>query len=472
MQCLAKSSIRRDTTPMNIWWIRRDLRLQDNQALQLTLQGSADGLLPVFILDPALLSAPAPNRQAFLWQGLRALDEQLRRRGSGLIVRTGPPLEVLSRLRAETGAAQIVAEEDYTPYARRRDAAIAAALPLTLAGGLTVHHPAQVCKADGTPYTVFTPFSKAWKALPRPVSIALAPDRLPPLPTGLASDALPEGQPAMRFVWQAGEVAAAQRLADFLAGPIADYADDRNRLDLDGTSTLSPYLRFGMISARQAALAAWQAIEQGLGRGAETWLNELIWREFYQAILYHFPDVLQQAFNPSLRNIAWRDAPEDLRAWQEGRTGYPVVDACMRQLSGMGWMHNRGRMIVASFLVKDLLLDWRLGERWFMRWLVDGDPAANNGGWQWTAGVGTDAAPYFRIFNPLLQGQKFDPQGDFVRRWLPELRRVPTAYIHTPWLMPEDVQAACGVRMGREYPLPIVNHAAARDRTLAAYRGR
>lgn len=455
---------------MNIWWIRRDLRLEDNQALQLALQGSADGLLPVFILDPALLSVPAPNRQAFLWQGLRALDEQLHQRGSRLIVRQGQPLQVLSELCAETGAGQIVAEEDYTPYARRRDARVATALSLTLTGGLTVHHPAQVCKADGAPYTVFTPFSKAWKALPRPGGVFPAPQRLPALPDGIFSCPLPDVQPPSHFPRPAGEQAAQRCLADFLAGPIFEYADGRNRLDLDGTSTLSPYLRFGMLSARWAVLAAWQAMEQGAGRGAEVWLNELIWREFYQSILYHFPHVLQQAFNPALRVLPWRDDADDLRAWQAGRTGYPVVDACMRQLLGMGWMHNRGRMIVASFLVKDLLIDWRLGERWFMQWLVDGDPAANNGGWQWTAGVGTDAAPYFRIFNPVLQSQKFDPQGDFIRRWLPELAGVPAAFLHTPWLMPPEVQQACGVRIGRDYPSPLVEHAAARLRTLSAYR--
>ena len=247
-------------------------------------------------------------------------------------------------------------------------------------------------------------------------------------------------------------------------------------MDLDGTSRLSPYLRFGMISARQCAVAALEAMaaapDEAARQGAETWLNELIWREFYMAILYHFPNVLQEAFRPELRAIPWSNDPAQFAAWCEGRTGYPVVDAAMRQLVETGWMHNRARMIVASFLVKDLLIDWRWGERFFMQHLIDGDPAANNGGWQWTAGVGTDAAPYFRVFNPTLQAAKFDPDGAYVRRWLPELARVPDKHIHAPWLMPLDVQRTAGCVIGQGYPAPIVEHGAARDRVLAAYKTR
>ena len=229
-----------------------------------------------------------------------------------------------------------------------------------------------------------------------------------------------------------GEAEALRRLRAFAGdatAPIRGYVDDRNRMDLDGTSQLSPYLRFGMVSAQRAAVAALNAMEQATDaparQGAETWLTELIWREFYMAILHHFPHVLEQAFQERLRSIPWQNDEAEFAAWCEGRTGYPVVDAAMRQLVTTGWMHNRARMIVASFLVKDLLIDWRWGERFFMQHLVDGDPAANNGGWQWTAGVGTDAAPYFRVFNPSLQGAKFDPLGDYVRRWVPELGQVP-----------------------------------------------
>jgi deoxyribodipyrimidine photo-lyase len=205
-------------------------------------------------------------------------------------------------------------------------------------------------------------------------------------------------------------------------------------------------------------------------QGAETWLNELIWREFYTAILYHFPNVLREAFRPELRAIPWSNDPAQFAAWCEGRTGYPIVDAAMHQLVQTGWMHNRARMIVASFLVKDLLIDWRWGERFFMQHLIDGDPAANNGGWQWTAGVGADAAPYFRVFNPTLQAAKFDPDGAYVRRWMPGLDRVPDKHIHAPWLMPLDVQRMAGCVIGQHYPAPIVGHGAARDRVLAAYK--
>jgi deoxyribodipyrimidine photo-lyase len=239
---------------------------------------------------------------------------------------------------------------------------------------------------------------------------------------------------------------------------------------------LSPYLRFGMLSARQALAAAKQAEQMARGelarRGVETWINELIWREFYVAILFHFPFVRQEAFRPALRGIPWINDPEDFAAWSEGRTGYPVVDAAMRQLVQTGWMHNRARMITASFLTKDLLVDWRWGERYFMQHLVDGDPAANNGGWQWTAGTGTDAAPYFRVFNPILQSMKFDPNGDYIRCFVPELVNVPNEFIHHPWEMPADLQKRAGCVIGKDYPEPIVDHQLARERVLVAYKAR
>lgn len=455
---------------VNIWWIRRDLRLEDNQALQAALNGGM--VLPLFILDPILLKNPAGSRQVFLFSALRALDEELRHRGSYLVVRAGKPLQVLQELVQETGASAIYSEEDYTPYARRRDAEVFRYLPLKLTGGLTIHPPSAVVRADGSPYTVFTPFSKAWKAMPVPSrSLTRAPEHFI-TPPEIKSDPLPKASPPTDF--PASQQEANNRLQVFARGLIYNYQEDRNRLDFDGTSRLSPYLRFGLISIRQLVNTALDAIENApdpiARRSAEIWLNELIWREFYISVLYHFPDVLKSAFNASLRNIAWRESPEDLHAWQEGNTGYPVVDAAMRQLKQTGWMHNRGRMIVASFLSKDLLINWQEGERWFMRWLVDGDPASNNGGWQWTAGVGTDAAPYFRIFNPVLQGKKFDPNGNYVRRWLPELARVPEEFIHTPWLMPADLQNAIGCRIGTHYPTPIVDHRQARARTLSAYR--
>lgn len=454
----------------HIWWIRRDLRLKDNPALHSALQGGHT-TVPLFILDPRLLSKPAANRQQFLFNGLRCLDGELRARGSRLILRRGIPEEVLPALLTECAAEAVFTEEDYTPFAIRRDERLAKIIPLQRVVGVTVHHPAAVIKPDGSPYTVFTPFSKAWKALPLPRPLPPIAAHLPPPPL-ITSETIPPAVENSYF--PAGEAQAERRLLEFLDSAVYSYAEDRNRLDLDGTSRLSPYLRFGMISARRAAALTMEKMQQSSDpiarKGAESFLNELIWREFYNAILYHFPHVLQTAFNPALRNIPWRNAPDELSAWQQGLTGIPVVDACMRQLLEMGWMHNRGRMIVASFLVKDLLINWQEGEAWFMRYLVDGDPAANNGGWQWTAGVGTDAAPYFRIFNPILQSKKFDPQGHFIRRWLPELQRVPDEFLHEPWLMPAEIQRKTGFKPGRDYPLPLVDHAQVKDRTLRAYQ--
>jgi deoxyribodipyrimidine photo-lyase len=328
-----------------------------------------------------------------------------------------------------------------------------------------------VRKADGSPYTVFTPFSRAWKLLPLPRQqvILPAPERI--ATPALASDPIPD-EPILpaAIPFLPGEAEAQRRLRLFAGSPaIGAYAGSRNQLDLDGTSKLSPYLRLGMLSARQAAAWAVEAIEGTVDKGAETWLNELIWREFYISILYHFPQVREASFRPEYKHISWSNDEKAFAAWTAGRTGYPVIDTAMRQLLQTGWMHNRARMIVASFLVKDLLIDWRWGERWFMQHLLDGDPAANNGGWQWIAGVGTDAAPYFRVFNPVLQSQKFDPQGHYIRRWLPELAAVPNAYIHTPWEMPDQLQRQACCIIGHDYPKPIIDHHWAKTRLPATY---
>jgi len=438
-----------------IWWIRRDLRLTDNAALHAALE--AGSVLPIFILDPAFASQ-SPRRTNFLCEGLHALDRDLRERGSYLLIRTGKPLDVLQKLVEETKADAIFAEEDFTPYARKRDLEIEHHLPLHLVNGQTVHHPNAVLKSDGKPYTVYTPYSKAWKAkLPANLNLYPAPEKIN-TPFIIMNEHLPPFK--VNPLFPAGEKEALVRLEEFLYKRIYEYSDNRNRMDLDGTSSLSPYLRFGMLGLRQAVSVARQAMGEKRGAGAEVWLNELIWREFYIQILYHFPYVAKTAFNPSLANIPWRNDEAEFQAWKEGRTGVPIVDAAMRQLKEIGWMHNRARMIVASYLVKDLLIDWRWGEAWFMENLLDGDIAANNGGWQWTAGTGTDAAPYFRVFNPVLQSAKFDPNGDYIRTWVRELRGVDAKNIHAPWEK--------GIKV-KGYPeRPIIERN--KERTLQAYK--
>jgi deoxyribodipyrimidine photo-lyase len=458
-----------------IWWIRRDLRLSDNQALTAALE-QGNKVVPVFILDQRLLRSPyaSQKRLAFLFDGLRALDNSLRQRNSALIVRQGNLVDVLHILRIETEADGIFAEADISPYAQQRDQRAARQLPLTLTPGITVHAPGDLLKADGTPYTVYTPFNRKWRSLPFPGNFLPAPEQLPSLPN-LDSLTIPT-EPALsgEIPFKAGEKEALRRLAMFEDSTIYNYAEMRNRMDVNGTSSLSPYLRFGMLSARQAARVALRAEAQARNaadrQSAETWLNELIWREFYASILFHFPIVRLMAFRPKYRHIAWQNDPAGFAAWADGRTGYPVVDAAMRQLTTSGWMHNRARMIAASFLSKDLLIDWRRGEMFFMQHLLDGDPAQNNGGWQWTAGTGTDAAPYFRVFNPAVQSNKFDPHGVYIRRWVPELEAVPDKYIHAPWNMPTDVQKKIGCIIGKDYPAPIVDHAAARNRALITYK--
>jgi deoxyribodipyrimidine photo-lyase len=456
----------------SIWWIRRDLRLHDNAALQAALRLSNE-VIPVWVADPALLRAAVAGekRLAFLHQGLAALAADLEARGSRLVVRQGEPARVFASLLGETGASAVFAEDDYTPYARRRDKAVARVAPLQLLEGLAIRPPGSVLKVNGTPYTVFSAFRRAWLAQPplwdaKPIA---APARLA-TPRHLVSEPLALANATIANPsFPAGETEALRRFDDFVSDGLAEYAERRDLLDEPATSALSPYLRFGMLSVRRAAAAAWAASGHNKG-GARAWLDELIWRDFFIHILYHFPAVRDESFRPQFRRLPWRNDRELLDAWQEGRTGYPLVDAAMRQLAATGWIHNRARMVAASFLSKDLLVDWRLGERWFRRHLIDGDLALNNGNWQWVAGTGTDAAPYFRIFSPAAQGKKHDPAGRYVRRWLPELAGVPDRYVHEPWRMPQSLQRETGCRIGEDYPRAIIDRQQNRQRVLAFFR--
>ena len=461
-----------------IHWFRRDLRLTDNTALTAAAALSEGDVLPVFVVDPALTGGQdvSAARLNFLYGCLRDLDAHLRQRGSRLLIRRGDPATVLVDLARETGATRVTFNRDYTPLARRRDSRVAAALrdagiDPDAKRDAYIREPGEVFSGAGTPYTVFTPFKRAWLALPkdwRPDTTAPA-LRAPP---DLASETLPDPRPDSPALPPPGERPAFARLRQFeRSGGLDAYANQRDALAAEGTSRLSAHLRFGALSPRQTAQTALNA---GDSKGAQTFLSELIWREFYAHVLFHFPQADRANFNPAYDGLAWGsgDAAEDARrfaAWTQGRTGYPIVDAAMRQLAGTGWMHNRARMITASFLTKDLHLDWRLGESFFMRSLIDGDPASNNGGWQWAAGTGTDAQPWFRVFNPTLQGRRFDPDGAYVRQWVPELAGFQSADIHAPWEASPLLQRAAGCVVGEGYPAPIVAHAAQRLETLRRF---
>ncbi|RRR75397.1 MAG: deoxyribodipyrimidine photo-lyase [Candidatus Viridilinea halotolerans] len=472
-----------------IHWFRRDLRLADNSALAAAAHAAGGAVLPVFIFDPALLRgrfASAP-RTAWLLAHLHALAAQLAAQGSRLVIRRGAPVAELVALAHSVGARAVYWNVDDTPYARERDRVAtnelqALGLEVARFKDVVVLARDEVLKPDGTPYTVFTPYARRWRErlAAQPVVLQPAP-RLVALTVWPPAQPMPTlaelGLPATRVpLPAAGETAALERLHQFAApgaSGLAHYANQRDMLAASGTSRLSPDLRLGSLSVRvalQAALAQETHATPEVRQSLTSWVNELIWREFYTQILYHFPHVLRGAFRQAYDLLPWENDAAQFHAWQTGQTGYPVVDAAMRQLQEEGWMHNRARMIVASFLSKDLLIDWRWGERHFMHLLLDGDPASNNGGWQWAAGTGTDAQPYFRIFNPTTQGQKFDPEGDYVRRYLPVLARVPARYIHTPHLLPPAEQLRAQVQIGRDYPLPIVDHKVQRARALALFR--
>ena len=459
-----------------ILWFRRDLRVHDHPALVAAV-AEADVVIPVFVFDEALLHGrwPSANRIWFMRESVAALSVALAERGAGLRILRGRPADVLPALARETGARSVYLTRDAAPYGRSRDREVAERLtaegvPVHAKRGLYVHEPDEITTADGRPFSVYGAYRRAWEARPGRGVLA-APDRIPgPGPGGSPGrpDPIPDVAPPTAdrsLLLEPGERAARARLERWAAGRAIDaYGADRNRMDLDGTSRLSQDVRFGLLSPVEV-------LERtgGPGEGRRVFGNELAWREFYAHVLWHNPRVTTGPYQASFAGLPVRDDPDGLAAWSEGRTGYPVVDAAMRQLRASGFVHNRARMITASFLAKHLLLDYRLGEAEFMRHLLDGDLASNNGGWQWTASTGTDPQPYFRVFNPVLQGQRFDPDGDYVRRWVPELRGIAGAAVHEPWKLGPVEQAAAGARIGIDYPARIVDHAEARARALEVY---
>ncbi|HQS16652.1 deoxyribodipyrimidine photo-lyase [Reyranella sp.] len=458
---------------VSIVWFRSDLRLSDNPALIKALEAGRT-VVPVFVLDEGTKGLRRLGAASRWWlhYSLHALDASLRRLGSRLVLRRGPAEKVIAELAVECRAESVFWNRVYDQGSRERDARLKKSLSDS---GIAVEsckanllfEPWEVTTQGGDAFKVFTPFWRACRALPPPAASPSAPTSMPPPPSWPAGEALaswgllpsaPDWAAGLRAAWTPGEDGARQRLAHFLDEALGDYREARDLPAVKGTSRLSPHLAFGEISPRQVWHAA---TARGASAATDKFLSEVGWREFAYHLIFHNGDLAERNFRREFDAFPWADQTEALTAWQRGRTGYPIVDAGMRELWTTGWMHNRVRMIAASFLTKDLLIDWRRGERWFWDTLVDADVANNATGWQWVAGCGADAAPYFRVFNPVLQGEKFDPDGDYVRRWVPELAHLPSNTIHRPW------EAAVPASV---YPARIVEHGAARDRALAAFQ--
>ncbi len=473
-----------------VHWFRQDLRVSDHPALAAAVARGAR-LVPVYVLDDDGEGDWALGGASRWWlhHALEALQATLSKLGSPLVLRRGATVATLVEIAKETKASTISLTRGYDPVAHHVEAALhdactKAGIELKRYSGALLFEPETIATKTGDPFRVFTPFWKACLGVPPPRPSLPAPQKVqgptkPPksdhLQTWKLLPTKPDWAGGMRAAWTPGETGAHQRLADFLDDAVAHYSADRDRPDRPGTSRLSPYLHFGEISPRQCWHAARMAadLDSGKARGTASFVREIGWREFSQHLLHHFPHVATQSFRPEFASFPWSGDhstnTRNLAAWQQGRTGYPIVDAGMRELWQTGWMHNRVRMIVASLLCKHLLIPWQDGARWFWDTLVDADVASNQASWQWVAGSGADAAPYFRVFNPVLQGAKFDPDGAYVRRYLPELSRLPSAHIHTPWLAPAQTLADAGVILAKTYPLPIIDHAEGRARALAAY---
>ena len=476
-----------------IVWFRDDLRLHDNPALTQAV-ASGQPLILLFIQDEA---SPGLRRHGgasrwWLHGSLLALSQSISERGSVLHLVSGKADDILFSLVQATEATAVYWNRRYGEAERTLDAAIKEKL---IASGVTVtsfkanllNEPWEITSKAGTPMKVFTPYWRNARERGDPAPPLPAPERLFPAPwpeaiapQPVTLDSLdllptkPDWAGDIRDSWKPGEAGAKHNLQNFLASSLHGYGENRNRPDKRSTSRLSPHLRFGEISPRQIFHATRHAIATGAAkandRDVEKFLAEVGWREFSYHLLYAFPQLASSNFQSRFDAFPWRDDPKALQAWQKGQTGYPIVDAGMRELWRTGWMHNRVRMVVGSFLVKHLLIDWRLGEHWFWDTLLDADPANNAASWQWIAGSGADAAPYYRIFAPILQGEKFDPNGDYVRRYVPELANLPNAFLHKPWEAPHPILDQAGIRLGVDYPHPVIAHSAARVRALAAFK--
>ncbi|UVF21779.1 DNA photolyase family protein [Microvirga terrae] len=471
-------------------WFRDDHRLSDHPALAAAVATGSRVLCFAVLDDDSDGLRPLGGATRWWLHGsLEALDDALRRTGSGLLVFKGSALSIVGRIAIEAGASAIFWNRRYSAAEIAVDRAIKK--HLTDLGirahsfnGRLLHEPWTIANQAGKPFQVFTPYLRAVMA--RPVAAALPPPKRIPggtWPSALLDAAIPVGalglEPSspdwadgMRAEWRRGERAGQEGFERFCRESLRGYADNRDHPSVQGTSRLSPHLRFGEISPRQIwhGVTAEAAREPSLARDAEKYLSEIIWRDFSHQMLHYYPHMPDRPHSSRFDRFPWSEDAKAVRAWQKGRTGYPIVDAGMRQLWQTGWMHNRVRMIAASFLVKHLLTDWRRGEAWFWDTLVDADPANNAFSWQWIAGSGPDSAPFHRIFNPVAQGEKFDPDGDYIRSFVPEIAELPSGFIHKPWDAPPAVLHAAGVRRGETYPDPIVPHGPARERALQAFR--
>ncbi len=460
-----------------IVWFRRDLRVADNPALTEAVARGGP-IIPLYLLEE---DAPRPLGGAARWwlhYALKSLCRELSQLGGQLVLRRGRAVDVIPRLAEESGAGAVLWNRRYDPSEAAVDAAVASALAIRQIevrdfNGSLLFDPDTIRNRQGQPFQIFTPFWRFCLSLgepPRPLPRPLALSAHPPLRSEALADwplqpRFPDWSAGLCATWTPGEDAATARLSDFVDEGLARYTQRRDLPDQDGTSRLSPHLAFGEISPRQV----WHAACAAGALPAEGYLRELGWRDFCHHTLYHFPTLPEEPLRKEFQDFPWAANDAHWNAFIAGRTGYPIVDAGMRALWETGWLHNRLRMIVASFLVKDLLIPWQRGQEWFRDTLVDADVASNAGGWQWVAGCGIESAPYFRIFNPVIQGEKYDPRGRYVRRWVPELARLPDLYIHQPWVAPPEILAGAGIALGRDYPPPIIDHAVARRRALLAY---